>query len=169
MRIPLRAFAACLFLLFVSFSAFSQVYKWRDKDGNLIVSTTPPPPGVKSEKQKTTDTSQAETKNSKGRDGISATQEVELTRSNRDIKVILYVTDWCPHSKEAREYLESLNVDLAVYDIDKDSEKNEEFLAKGKGDRSVPLIDIEGILLRGFGERSINLALEKRRHAGINY
>ena len=40
-------------LVFVSFSwpAFSQIYKWKDKDGNIIMSTTPPPPGVASEKK----------------------------------------------------------------------------------------------------------------------
>lgn len=156
-------------MLLVSFSAFSQMYKWRDKDGNLVVSTTPPPPGVRCEQQNIGDSSQADSKTNEKNSGRTAVQEVDLTRSNRDIKVIMYTTDWCPYCKKARKYLNSLDVDLAVYDIEKDPGKRQEYLAKGKGQSGVPLIDVEGILVRGFSEKDIDIALEKRRHVVANY
>jgi hypothetical protein len=41
-------------VLFIGWASpsFAQVYKWRDKDGNLRFSDTPPPPGVEAEKVK---------------------------------------------------------------------------------------------------------------------
>jgi glutaredoxin len=169
MRILFRIIPACFFLLLISFSAFSQVYKWRDKDGNLVVSMTPPPPGVKCEQQKVGDASQAESRANKENSSRTAAQEVDLARSNRDIKVILYITDWCPYCKKAKEYLNSLDVDLAIYDIEREPDKNAEFLEKGKNETGVPLIDVEGILMRGFSEKRIDSALEKRRHVVSNY
>jgi len=169
MRIITKAIPVCFFVLLVSFSAFSQMYKWRDKDGNLVVSTTPPPPGVQCEQQRIGDSPQADSKNNEEDSGRTAVQEVDLTRSNRDIKVIMYTTDWCPYCKKARQYLNSLDVDLAVYDIEKDPEKRREYLAKGKNQTGVPLIDVEGILVRGFREKDIDIALEKRRHVVSNY
>lgn len=169
MRILTKAIPACFFMLLVSFSAFSQMYKWRDKDGNLVVSTTPPPPGVQCEQQRIGDSSQAGSEASAKNGGRTAVQEVDLTRSNRDIKVIMYTTDWCPYCKKARQYLHSLDVDLAEYDIEKDPEKRQEYLVKGKNQTGVPLIDVEGVLVRGFSEKAIDIALEKRKHIVANY
>jgi len=169
MRRLSRITSICLFLLFMTLSVFSQVYKWRDKDGNLIISTTPPPPGVQCEKQQTSGSSQPDAATGRRNSGKSAVQEVDLVRQNRDIKVILYFTAWCPYCKKAREYLNSLDVNLAEYDIEKNPEKNKEFLAKGNGGKGVPFIDIEGILMRGFREKDIDAALEKRRHVVSNY
>ena len=169
MRLPLRAFPICLFLLCIISSAFSQVYKWRDKDGNLIVSMTPPPPGVQCEQQQIRGSSQPDAGTQGRNSGKSAVEEVDLARSNRDIKVIMYVTDWCPYCKKATEYLNSLDVNLPTYDIEKDPEKNREFLAKGNNGTGVPFIDVEGILMRGFSKKSIDAALEKKRRVVSNY
>jgi hypothetical protein len=51
----------------------------------------------------------------------------------------------------------------------KEPDKNAEFLEKGKNETGVPLIDVEGILMRGFSEKRIDSALEKRRHVVSNY
>jgi glutaredoxin len=169
MRISLRWILACFFLLSFCPSAYSQVYKWRDKDGNLIVSTTPPPPGVQSEKRET-DQSRQSYPDAKNADRSKDTvQEVELGRANGDISVIMYVTDWCPVCKKARTYLNSLGVDLTEYDVEKDPEKLKEYLDKGNNETGVPLIDIEGIMLRGFSKNGILAALDKRRRTGYLY
>ena len=70
-----------------------------------------------------------------------------MHRHDQDIKVILYGIDWCPYCKKASAYLKSPAVDLAEYDIEKDSERNREFIEKGENKKGVPLIDIVGILL----------------------
>ncbi len=51
MRILIRLMLFCLICAALSRSTLSQVYKWKDKDGNVIISSTPPPPGVDSEKR----------------------------------------------------------------------------------------------------------------------
>jgi len=168
MKLLLKS-SICFFLTLMTLSAVSQVYKWRDKDGNVVISMTPPPPGVQCEQQQITGSSQPDGGANKRNSGKSAVQEVDLARSNRDIKVIMYVTDWCPYCKKATKYLNSLDVNLQTYDIEKDPEKRKEFLAKGNNQTGVPFIDIEGILMRGFSEKQIDAALEKRRHVVANY
>lgn len=54
-------------------------------------------------------------------------------------------------------------MDLVEYNIDKDKSKREEMLIKSGGSRGVPLIDIEGIIIRGYGESAIKEGVEKRR------
>ncbi|PYU88140.1 MAG: hypothetical protein DMG08_26590 [Acidobacteria bacterium] len=81
-------------LVFVSFSwpAFSQIYKWKDKDGNIIMSTTPPPPGVASEK-KEVEKDRPGPKTTAAVSANPATQDFGFKRPYKDVKVIIYVTD----------------------------------------------------------------------------
>ena len=52
MKLAIGVFLFCFFLLPVSFGFSAEIYKWTDKDGKLIFSDTPPPPGVDSEIKK---------------------------------------------------------------------------------------------------------------------
>jgi glutaredoxin len=54
-------------------------------------------------------------------------------------------------------------VNLVEYNIEKDAVRRAEMLAKSGGSRGVPLIDIEGIILRGYSRSAIQEAVEKRR------
>ena len=54
-------------------------------------------------------------------------------------------------------------MNLVEYDIEKDQSKRDEMLGKSGGSRGVPLIDIEGIIVRGFGRNAIKDGIEKRR------
>ncbi len=56
-----------------------------------------------------------------------------------------------------------MNVNLVEYNIEKDKAKNEEMLQKSGGSRGVPLLDIEGIIIRGFNQDAMKDAIEKRR------
>jgi len=60
------------------------------------------------------------------------------------------MTSWCPYCVKAREYLRSLDVNLIEYNIERDKSKREEMLVKSGGSRGVPLIDVEGIIIRGI-------------------
>ena len=75
----------------------------------------------------------------------------------------MYMTDWCPYCRKAREYLQSLNVDLVEYNVEKNREKAAEF--KAKGGSGVPLIDVEGTVIKGYNQESIKSAVEERRDA----
>jgi hypothetical protein len=65
--------------------------------------------------------------------------------------------------------LNSLNVDLTECDIEKDPEGNEAYKLKRKGWNKIPLIDIEGIVLRGCDPQEVQNALNERRRSGVRY
>ena len=157
-----------ILLLFFSSSDSSpaiagEFYKWKDKDGNLFFSDTPPT-GVNAEviplKDEPAPNSITTPKvNSlKPKSGIA-----EEKRPYSSIKVIMYITSWCGYCRKAREYLQSLRVNLAEYDVEKNPSKEKEMLSKSGGAKGVPLIDVEGIILRGYSPNAIKDAVEKRR------
>ena len=86
------------------------------------------------------------------------------TKSYGDIDVIMYATNWCPQCKKAKEYLDSLGVSLVVYDVDADRSKKAEMLEKSGGSNGVPLIDVEGIIIKGNNQVAIKKAVEKKRN-----
>jgi len=71
------------------------------------------------------------------------------------------MTDWCGYCRKAREYLHSLGVNLIEYDIEKDKGKREEM--HKRGGKGVPLIDVEGILIKGYSPDLIKGAIEKKK------
>ena len=75
----------------------------------------------------------------------------------------MYVTDWCPVCRKARAFLNSLRVNLIEYDVEKNEARNKERLRKSGGRKGVPLIDIEGVILRGFDSVDIRAAIEQKR------
>jgi glutaredoxin len=86
----------------------------------------------------------------------------EPTKAYGAIDVILYETTWCPTCQKAHALLNDLGVSLVVYDVEKEPLKHKEMIAKS-GSRGVPVIDIEGIILRGYSANAIKTAVEKRR------
>jgi glutaredoxin len=56
--------------------------------------------------------------------------------------------------------MRSLGVDLVEYNIDRDSGKRDE-MRKKSGGNGVPVIDIEGTIIRGFNTNAIMAALDK--------
>ena len=73
------------------------------------------------------------------------------------------MTDWCGYCRKARELLKSLGVNLIEYNIERDRGKAEEANRKRGGGGGVPLIDVEGIIIRGYGPDHIKAVVEKRR------
>jgi len=84
-------------------------------------------------------------------------------RPYTSINVIMYMTSWCGYCQKAREYLQSLGVDLVEYDIEKNPSMQKEMRSKSGGSKGVPLIDVEGIIIRGYSPSAIKDAVEKRR------
>lgn len=56
--------------------------------------------------------------------------------------------------------MRSLGVDLVEYNIDKDSGKRDE-MRKKSGGTGVPVIDVEGTIIRGFNANAIRAALDQ--------
>ena len=76
----------------------------------------------------------------------------------------MYMTDWCPYCRKAKEYLNSLGVNLVEYNVDRDRGKEEESMQKMGGGSGVLVIDVEGIIIKGYAPERIKEAVEKRRN-----
>lgn len=55
-----------------------------------------------------------------------------------------------------------MGVSLVEYDIEKDPRRREEMIAKS-GSRSIPVVDVEGIVIRGYSAQAMREAIERRR------
>lgn len=161
-----RVISILLLTIFVSpaSSAVSvEIYKWKDKDGNVVFSDTPPPAGVNAEVKefKEDTTGVPTTKETPQRAKSGSFKE---KRPYGDIHVIMYMTSWCPYCAKARNFLRSLDVHLIEYNVERDKNKREEMLGKSGGSTGVPLIDVEGTIIRGYNPDALKSAIERRRN-----
>ena len=72
--------------------------------------------------------------------------------------VVLYATDWCGYCKQTRRFLDSKGIPYTEYDIEKSAEGRKAYEALGG--RGIPLIDVNGTLIRGFSPEEILAALK---------
>jgi glutaredoxin len=158
----LKGIVASLLVLLFACASVAQIYRWKDIDGNIVISSTPPPPGVKWEKRKLEEAREAP-KTTDANAAKPAAQAPGEKRPIEDIKIVMYMTDWCPVCKEARIYLKALGVNLVEYNVDKDPQKKEEWIRKVGSRRGVPTLDIEGIILQGLYGEKILAAIEEKR------
>ena len=70
-------------------------------------------------------------------------------------KITLYMTSWCGYCRKARKLLTRLDADFEAKDIEKSRRAAAEFRRKNGGGGGVPLIDIDGKLVRGYNEKLI--------------
>lgn len=78
-------------------------------------------------------------------------------------RIIVYSAPWCTFCKTEKQYLEHLGVDFTVRDIEQDKRAMEELLEKVGGETSsVPVTDIDGIIIRGFDRAKIDATLRDK-------
>ena len=94
---------------------------------------------------------------------VSVTENKRFLRQNSDIQVVMYMTDWCLYCKKAGKYIRSLGVHLTEYNIEKDQNRKSEMKSLSGGSGMVPLIDIEGVIIRGYVPEEIKAAVEKKK------
>ena len=80
----------------------------------------------------------------------------EQTRAQA--RVVLYSTDWCGYCKQTKRFLDSKGIPFKEFDIEKDAEARKAYEALGG--RGIPLIDVNGTLIRGFDPDEILAALK---------
>jgi len=173
MRSQLRRIILILLLLMflspVCSAVSGEIYQWKDKDGNVVFSDTPPPPGINAEirqfKEDTTERPRAKENLPRAKENPQRPKREALKekRPYGDIQVILYMTSWCPYCAKARNYLRSLDVHLTEYNIERDKDRKEEMLSKSGGSTGVPLIGVEGTIVRGYNPDALKAAIERRR------
>ncbi|WP_248738236.1 glutaredoxin family protein [Pseudomonas sp. MWU12-2029] len=80
----------------------------------------------------------------------------EQVRANA--RVVLYTTDWCGYCKQTKRFLDQKGIAFKEFDIEKDAEARKAYEALGG--RGIPLIDVNGTLIRGFDPDEILAALK---------
>jgi len=73
--------------------------------------------------------------------------------------VKIYSTDWCPWCVKAKKYFNSKNIEFTELIVADDKENREEVF-KVSGQRSVPVIDINGEIVVGFDREKIDKVLK---------
>ncbi|MGV8916217.1 MAG: glutaredoxin family protein [Pseudomonas sp.] len=73
-------------------------------------------------------------------------------------KVTLYATDWCGYCKQTRRFLDSKGIPYTEFDIEKSAEGRKAYEALGG--RGIPMIVVNGKLIRGFSPDEILAALK---------
>jgi glutaredoxin 3 len=79
-------------------------------------------------------------------------------------KIVLYSVSWCPHCKEAKNYLTEHNIPFINRDVEIDDEAME-LLTKKYKSQGVPVIVIgdDAEIIRGFDPVKFEKILEKYR------
>ena len=80
----------------------------------------------------------------------------EQTRASA--RVVLYSTEWCGYCKATRRFLDEKGIPFKEFDIEKDADARKAYEALGG--RGIPLIDVNGTLIRGFDPDEILAALK---------
>lgn len=80
-------------------------------------------------------------------------QLTDVDRSKLDI--VLYSTAWCGYCRKARSWMTANGVPFVEKDIEKDPAGKAEYQGKSNGYTGVPLIDVNGTVVRGFDKARI--------------
>lgn len=75
--------------------------------------------------------------------------------------VTIYSAPWCAFCKTEKQYLEHLGVEFVVRDIEEDEGAMEELVEKS-GQQSVPVTDIDGVIIKGFDRPKIDATLRDK-------
>ncbi len=160
--ITLLLFALCG----IAADARGQLYQYTDKNGNIVITDRPTAGSNATEKQLRDDnlnwSNVGEADHSSDREAGTREPARETKRRDySDATAIMYMADWCGYCRKAGQYIRSLGAHLIEYNIDRDADKKEEMLKKSGGSRAIPLIDIDGTIVRGYNPSAIKAALDR--------
>ncbi len=78
-----------------------------------------------------------------------------------DERVVLYATSWCPYCTKMRAFFSQNKINYFEYDIEKSKEGRRQYdTLKGK---YIPLVQVDGEIIRGFDTNAIMNILGDRR------
>lgn len=72
----------------------------------------------------------------------------------------VYSTPNCPWCKKVKTYLKSKNVEFEDINVKADREQKEEMM-KLSGQKSVPVVNVDGKIILGFDKNAIDKYIEK--------
>jgi len=73
-------------------------------------------------------------------------------------QVVLYATDWCGYCKLTRRFLDQKGIPYQEFDIEKNAAARKDY--ESLGGRGIPLLDVNGTLIRGYEPDAILAALK---------
>jgi glutaredoxin len=160
---------ASILVVAVSPAFDQQFYEYTDKDGNIVITESPPPGSESRKKRLKEDGVYYSTRGEKDYPSFeqkepsthAAGQEKPKKKDYNRVAVVMYMTDWCGYCKKAREYIRTLGAELIEYNIDKDNSRRDEMRQKSGGSTAVPLIDIEGTIIPGYSPEAIKAAIDR--------
>lgn len=82
----------------------------------------------------------------------------EVAHSYSQARVVIYSTQWCAYCKQTRRFLDSKGIAFQEYDIETSGEGHKAYEALGG--RGIPMIDVNGTLIRDFAPQEILAALK---------
>jgi glutaredoxin len=160
----------CSMALVALWSAFpqqasAQFYQYTDDRGNVFISDRPPQGRDAKEKRLRDDgiswSSRGEADIPAPGNGKPPAGDTKRMPENLSgVTVVMYRTSWCGYCKQAASYVRSLGARLVEYDIDKDPDRKAEMRRKSGGSAGVPLLDIDGTIVRGYSPQAIKAAME---------
>ncbi len=74
-------------------------------------------------------------------------------------KIIVYGTATCPYCQQLKSYLKENNIAFEDFDVSQNQEKLKEMQDKS-GQMGVPVVDIDGEIIKGFDREKLNQILE---------
>ena len=101
-----------------------------------------------------------------GQDTQSRLNPVKAQESRKYPQIVLYSVSWCPHCREAKEYLAKNNIPFTNRDVEQDAKAMTLLTDKYKS-QSVPLIVFgtgqNEIVMHGFTPETFKDSLKKAR------
>ena len=148
---------AAVFAMLPAVPAFCDIYTYRDANGTVSYVDDPGKVPARyrdgatllgeMEPISTIDSDTPATGKAGG--GKRKTGQAAAEKKKRfDGTIELYVTDWCPHCKNAEGYIRKMGYPYVKYDIEKDSAAKKR--SEGYPGRGVPLVVVGDKNFRGF-------------------
>lgn len=77
-----------------------------------------------------------------------------LADYDKEEKVVMYATSWCPYCQQARNYFRQQGISYTEYDIERDADAKRRYQAFGG--RGVPVIFVGKRRMNGFSVSGFN-------------
>jgi glutaredoxin len=88
----------------------------------------------------------------------AAPTPAEIEAEIRNVHVVIYFATWCPSCSDIKTFLWEHSVPYEEHDVDKEREAHDRLVALNP-ERTIPLIDVEGTLIKGADRTGVAKAL----------
>ena len=136
--------------LFTAVAQAQQIYRWVDADGKVRYTSEKPPAGAAGS------VLQPRVSSVGGNAAAGSKVPAAVTAARPAVK--MYMTDWCPYCRKAKEYFGRNGIAYTELDIEKSSVAKAEYRALGG--KGVPLILVGSKRMSGFSDESMAAMLK---------